>query len=77
MQTGLPLNITLGGPQGSNGLANATNRPDFSGDITYPKTVEQWFSTSGFSSPAIGAWGNSSQGLRPRSRPAELEHVAV
>jgi hypothetical protein len=63
MQTGLPLNITLGGPQGSNGLANATNRPDFTGTVSYPKTVDSWFSKSGFSTPAVGAWGNSARGF--------------
>ena len=63
MQTGLPLNTTLGGPQGSNGLANATNRPDFSGTISYPKTVDAFFSKTGFSAPAVGAWGNSPRGF--------------
>jgi len=63
MQTGLPLNITQGGSQGSNGLANATNRPNFSGDISYPDTVDAWFSKTGFSSPALGAWGNSPRGF--------------
>jgi hypothetical protein len=63
METGLPLNVTLGGKQGSNGLANATNRPDFNGSVNYPKTVEQWFNTAGFSAPAIGAWGNMQRGI--------------
>jgi hypothetical protein len=63
MQTGLPLNVTLGGSQGSNGLANATNRPNFSGNVNYPQTVDSWFGTSGFSSPAIGQWGTLSRGL--------------
>jgi len=61
-ETGLPLFINLGGSQGSNGLANATNRPDFSGSLTYPQTVSQWFGTSGFSTPAIGAWGTLPNG---------------
>jgi hypothetical protein len=63
METGLPLNTTLGGPQGSNGLANATNRPDFSGSVSYPKTVDAWFGTAGFSTPAVGQWGNSERGI--------------
>jgi hypothetical protein len=54
----LPLYITLGGPQGSNGLDNATNRPDVSGTVSMPKTVGEWFDTSAFSLPALGAWGN-------------------
>lgn len=61
-ETGLPLNITLGGSQGSNGTANGTNRPNFTGSVTYPKTVTQWFNTSSFSSPAIGQWGTLTKG---------------
>ena len=63
METGLPLNITLGGSQSSNGLPDATNRPDFSGGITYPGNVNQWFGTSGFSTPAVGAWGTIGRGV--------------
>jgi hypothetical protein len=62
-ETGLPLNITQGGSQGSNGLANATNRPNFTGSVSYPQSVDAWFGTSGFSSPAIGQWGNMTRGI--------------
>jgi hypothetical protein len=58
METGIPLNITLGGSQGSNGLAQGTNRPDKVGDIAYPDTVSQWFNPAAFAKPAVGAWGN-------------------
>jgi hypothetical protein len=61
-ETGLPLNITLGGSQGANGTANGTNRPNFTGSATYPQTVTQWFNTSSFSSPAIGQWGTLTKG---------------
>ncbi len=57
-QTGLPLNIVLGGSQGGNGLRNSTNRPNVSGDVTYTRSITEWFDTSVFSSPAVGAWGN-------------------
>jgi TonB dependent receptor len=57
-ETGLPLFITLGGSQGSNGLPNATNRPDVIGNVTYPQTVDQWFTKTVFSVPALGAWGD-------------------
>jgi hypothetical protein len=56
-ETGLPLYITLGGSQGSNGLANGTNRPNVSGTVSYPDKFGEWFDTSVFSSPAPGAWG--------------------
>jgi hypothetical protein len=37
MESGAPLNVVLGGPQGSNGVQNGTNRPDLTGKISYPK----------------------------------------
>ncbi len=58
IETGLPLNINLGGAQGSNGLANATNRPNVTGSVSEPHSLASWFSPSAFSTPAIGAWGN-------------------
>ena len=63
MESGLPLNITLGGSEGSNGLANATNRPNYGGGISYPQTVSQYFNTSVFSEPAPGQWGTLGKGL--------------
>ncbi len=58
IESGLPLNINLGGSQGSNGLSNGTNRPNFSGSVSQPHTLLSWFSTSGFSSPTPGQWGS-------------------
>jgi hypothetical protein len=58
MESGLPLNINLGGSQGSNGVNNATNRPDVAGSVSTPHTLLDWFSPSAFSLPAVGAWGN-------------------
>ncbi len=61
-QTGAPLDVGLGGNQGSNGVQNGSNRPNLSGSISYPKTLTtsgvQWFSPSAFTAPAIGSWGN-------------------
>lgn len=62
MESGLPLYLTLNGAESSNGLADATNRPNFSGSISYPGTIGEFFNTSGFSSPAIGQWGNLAKG---------------
>jgi len=62
METGLPLNVTLGGAQGSNGVNNATNRPNISGNVSYPGTIAQFFTTSQFSTPAVGQWGNLTKG---------------
>jgi hypothetical protein len=62
MESGTPLFLTLGGSQGSNGVPNSTNRPNFSGSIAYPASNLVWFGQSGFSSPAVGSWGNLGKG---------------
>ena len=59
MTSGLPINPQLTGGQSSNGLPNATNRPDLTGKISYPHKVGAWFNTSAFTVPAVGAWGNA------------------
>jgi hypothetical protein len=61
MQSGAPLNVTLGGATGNicNTLPNCTNRPDHTGSVSYPKSVASWFSTSGFAIPAAGTFGNT------------------
>ncbi len=41
---------------------NVANRPDLTGSISYPKTVNQWFSTGAFSAPGALAFGNASKG---------------
>jgi hypothetical protein len=65
---GAPINVTLGGNQGSNGLQNGTNRPNLLGSVYYPKVRSsggmQWFSPGfgvnnpTFGTPTPGAWGN-------------------
>jgi len=57
IESGLPLNIGLTGGQGNNHLPNGTNRPDLTGKVSYPKSVNQWFDTTAFAAPAQGAWG--------------------
>jgi hypothetical protein len=56
-ETGMPLNITLGGSEGSNGLANGTNRPNVTGSVNMPHSFNTWFDPTDFSSPTSGAWG--------------------
>ena len=56
MESGLPININLSGGQGGNGVGG-NNRPDLTGTLTTPHTVNEWFSPSAFSAPAVGAWG--------------------
>jgi len=57
-ESGFPLNINEGGSLGSNGLPNSTNRPNFTGSISYPQTLAAWFNTSGFADPQAGQWGS-------------------
>ncbi len=63
-ESGLPLNIGISGGQGSNGLPNATNRPDLVGKISYPQTVLagqqkiQYIDPSSFALPTVGAFGD-------------------
>jgi hypothetical protein len=66
MASGAPLFLGLAGSQGSNGVQNASNRPDLSGSISYPRTYGQWF-TGNFSVPTPSAtapygWGNLAEG---------------
>ena len=61
--SGAPMNVTTSGTTNGvnsvcNVVPNCTNRPDVIGPITYPHTVNQWFSTSSFAAPAAGTWGN-------------------
>jgi hypothetical protein len=57
--SGLPINPQLSGGQGGQGLPNATNRPDVVGHVSYPHKVGEWFDTTAFAFPAVGAWGNA------------------
>jgi hypothetical protein len=63
IESGLPLNIELGGAQGGQGVG-ATNRPDLTGAVNYIKGGSSaangnpiWVTNSAFSKPALGAWG--------------------
>jgi len=59
VESGLPINVTLGGGQGGNAVGG-TNRPNApTSSVSYPHTVAQWFDPSAFvgADPAVGAWG--------------------
>jgi hypothetical protein len=38
-------------------------RPDLTGPVREPKTIQQWFSTSSFVQPAYGFFGNAGRGI--------------
>ena len=77
MTSGLPINPQLTGGQSGNGLPNATNRPDQAGHVSYPHTVGEWFDTSAFVNPAVGAFGDAGHNSLRGSRTRQLELVAV
>jgi hypothetical protein len=64
IESGVPIDIGTGGPQGSNGLPNAKNRPDLVGKISYPNAVLagdhhiQYLDPSAFALPALGSFGD-------------------
>jgi len=56
--TGAPINIGVSGQNVASIVPNSQNRPNLVSAITYPHTVQQWFSTSSFAAPTAGTWGN-------------------
>ncbi len=56
--SGAPLNITTSSGGVCNIVPNCSNRPDLVSAVSYPHTVNQWFSTSSFAAPTSGTWGN-------------------
>jgi hypothetical protein len=67
-ESGLPLNVTLTGNQGGNGIGG-NNRPDSAGSIAYEHQAIvcspnpcgqqiQYINPSAFAVPTFGAWGN-------------------
>jgi hypothetical protein len=58
-KTGAPLNIWFSGYSVTNIVPGTANRPNRSGKMMDPHTVQKWFDTSVFSAPAPGTWGNT------------------
>jgi len=88
-QTGTPLNIGCTSTCGAS-YATVANvfpggdvlvRPDLAGPVSYPKTVNAWFSGSSFAAPAAGTWGNlgfnalRGPGRQTRGRRTLLRHL--
>jgi len=63
MESGLALNVGLGGTYGNNGIPGSTNRPDVVGSLSYPGTIAEWFNTGIFAAPAPGTWGDAGKML--------------
>ena len=61
IQTGTPRTPTLG--YDNLGIGAGGARPDVSGEVDYPKTVDRWFNTSAFSAPEPLSFGSSGRGV--------------
>lgn len=57
-ESGVPLTITTA-TNTSNSFGNVTRRPDLVGDPEGPKTIDQWFNTAAFATPAPNTFGNA------------------
>jgi hypothetical protein len=61
IQSGFPLTVTL--PSDNEGVgAGQLERPNQVASSDGPKSVQQWFNTAAFALPAIGTFGNASNG---------------
>lgn len=60
VQTGLPFSPVL---QTSTTNTGTGSRPNVSGAPTYPKTLQHWFDTSAFNTPAQYTYGNAGRNI--------------
>jgi Carboxypeptidase regulatory-like domain len=60
VQSGLPFSPVL---QTSTTNTGTGSRPNVSGTVTYPKTLQQWFTPAAFSSPALYTYGNAGRDI--------------
>jgi hypothetical protein len=56
VQTGLPFSAVL---QTSTTNTGTGSRPNATGNVVYPHTLQQWFSPSAFTTPAPYTYGNA------------------
>jgi hypothetical protein len=62
LQTGNWFTPVISGPDPTN--TNQTIlRPNITGPISYPHTLNEWFDPSVFTTPAAGNWGNAGRGI--------------
>ena len=66
-ESGAPLNIGVNGSNASSVIQNSGNRPNWTGSVSYPKTVAAWFNPAAFSAPpcTLGGSGADCYGNLP------------
>jgi Carboxypeptidase regulatory-like domain len=70
LESGVPINVTVGGPLGNLGLPNATNRPNISGSVSAPSTVASWFNNTPVYAPNPVTGASTLVAVGPFSPPA-------
>jgi hypothetical protein len=71
LESGAPLNLGVNAHNVASIFpgGDASNRPDLTGSISYPKAKSAWFNPAAFSTPAAGEWGTLGfDGLRGPGR---------
>lgn len=63
IQSGVPNQVTYNGTDTLGLGGGTTNRPNLIAPVTYPKTVNAWFSTSSFGNPVAPWNGGPNQGF--------------
>jgi hypothetical protein len=56
--SGAPLNIGVTGQNVCSVVPDCSNRPNVTGPLANPHTVNEWFDTAAFSMPSPGLWGD-------------------
>ena len=72
--SGAALNIGLNGQNVASIVPNTVNRPNVSGRMVNPHTVQEWFDTPVLSSPAPGTWGDEPPNAVSNPGREKLEH---
>ena len=60
-QSGNPLTMTISGDRA--GVGGSAERPNLNGPVERLHTLSSWFTTSVFSIPALGTFGNAGRAL--------------
>jgi hypothetical protein len=63
VEAGVPIRVTYNGPDTLGLGGGTTNRPNLVSSVSYPKTVNKWFSTDSFADPVAPWKGGPNNGF--------------